>query len=476
MTSDRRALLVWSVAVGAYVVAIMNRSSLGVATLELTDLFGVSSALLAAMAVAQLVVYALLQVPVGVLLDRYGPRVLVASGAAGMALGQTVLALAPSAGWVLAGRVLVGAGDALTFVSVVRLVPAWFAARRVPVMTQLTGSLGQLGQVLSAVPVVALLHAEGWRTTFLSVAAVGVVATIAVVAVVRDTPADAGEDARSGVGGGAATLAGQDGPAGEAVEPDVAAGLSAGAAPTSDPWWRAGLLRRRWRPARARAPREPGALRAVLGDPGARLAFWMHFSGQFSNHVVVLLWGYAFFVEGQGRTPGEASALLTLNVVAAVVAGPVIGVVVGRHPRSRMPLALGTSLAIGLAWLSVTVPSTPVPFAVLCVFVVVVAVGGPTSLVAFDVARSCTPPRRLGTATGFVNTGGFVGALGTMLVVGVVLDAASAGGSGTGAGVARDLEAFRAAFAWVAVPWVLGVVAMLLGRRGARRAHPGLAV
>jgi len=463
VTSDRRALLVWSVAVGAYVVAIMNRSSLGVATLEVTDLFGVSSALLATMAVAQLVVYALLQVPVGVLLDRYGPRVLVASGAAGMALGQTVLALAPSAGWVLAGRVLVGAGDALTFVSVVRLVPAWFAARRVPVMTQLTGSLGQLGQVLSAVPVVALLHAEGWRTTFLSVAAVGVVATIAVLAVVRDAPAE--------TDGPAGALAG-DAPAGQAAEPGVAAGLAAGAASAPAPWWRVGLLRRRWRPARAREPREPGALRAVLRDPGARLAFWMHFSGQFSNHVVVLLWGFAFFVEGQGRTPGEASALLTLNVVAAVVAGPVIGVVVGRHPRARMPLALGTSAAIGLAWLSVTLPTAPVPYAVLCLFVVVVAVGGPTSLVAFDVARSCTPPRRLGTATGFVNTGGFVGALATMLVVGVVLDAAS-GGAGAGA---RDLAAFRAAFAWVAVPWVLGVAAMLLGRRGARRAHPGLAV
>ena len=433
MTSDRRAFLVWSVAVGAYVVAILNRSSFGVATLEVSALFGVSSAALAAVAVAQLVVYALLQVPVGVLLDRYGARLLVASGAAGMAAGQVVLALAPSAAWVLAGRMLVGAGDALTFVSVVRLVPAWFAARRVPVMTQLTGSLGQLGQVLSAVPVVALLHAEGWRTTFLSVAAVGVVATIAVLVVVRDAPADPGT----------AVLA-------------------------ADRGRRVGLLRRRWRPAPARTPREPGALPAVLRDPGARLGFWMHFTGQFSNHVVVLLWGFAFFVEGQGRTAGEASALLTLNVVAAVVAGPLIGLLVGRRPGARMPLALGTAVAIALAWLSVTVPSSPVPLGVLAVFVVVVAVGGPTSLIAFDVARSCTPPSRLGTATGFVNTGGFVGALLTMLAIGLVLDRVGGG--------ARDLDAFRAAFSVVAVPWVVGVAGMLLGRRSARRAHPGLAV
>lgn len=429
MTSDRRALIVWSVAVGAYVVAIMNRSSFGVATLEVSERFGVSSAALATVAVAQLVVYALLQVPVGVLLDRYGPRVLVAVGAAVMALGQTVLALAPSAAWVLAGRVLVGAGDALTFISVIRLVPAWFAARRVPLMTQLTGSLGQLGQVLSAVPVVALLHAEGWRTTFLSVAAAGVVACIAVLAVVRDAPG------------------------------------------TPAPGLRAGLLRRPWRPDRVRPSHDAdrrGALRAAVRDPGVRLAFWMHFSGQFSNHVVVLLWGYAFFVQGQGRSAGEAGALLTLNVVAAVVAGPLVGLLVSRSPRTRTPLAVGVAVATGLAWLSVTLPTGPVPLAVLGVFVVVVGVGGPTSLVAFDVARSCTPPRRLGTATGFVNTGGFVGALVTMLVVGVVLDRAGGG--------VRDLDAFRAAFAWVAVPWAVGLLGILLGRRGARRAHPGLAV
>jgi MFS family permease len=333
-----------------------------------------------------------------------------------------VLALAPSAAWVLAGRVLVGAGDALTFVSVVRLVPAWFAVRRVPLLTQLTGSIGQLGQVISAVPLVALLHAAGWRTTFLSVAAVGVVATIAVLAVVRDAPG------------------------------------------TTVP--------RRSRTPRGahehRGPHEHGALRAVLREPAVRLAFWIHFSGQFSNHVVVLLWGFAFFVEGQGRTAAEASGLLTLNVVAAVVAGPVIGLLAGRHPRARFGMALGTSVAIGLAWLAVVLPSGPVSLAVLGVFVVVVGVGGPMSLVAFDVARSRVPAPRLGTATGFVNTGGFVGAFATMLVVGLVLDRV------TGGAAVRDLDAFRSAFAWVAVPWVVGVLGMLLGRRAVRRGGPAV--
>ncbi len=424
----RRALIVWGVGVAAYVVAILNRSSFGVATLEVRELFGVSSALIASMAVAQLVVYAALQVPVGVLLDRYGPRVLVASGALVMAVGQAVLAVAPAAGWVLLGRVLVGAGDALTFVSVVRLVPAWFPPRQVPVLTQLTGSVGQLGQVLSAIPVVALLHAEGWRTTFLAVAAVGVLASVLALAVIRDAPPPTATD------------------------------------PAAPPGDRVGFLAR-LRAASA-APRDPGALRAVLAEPGTRLAFWMHFSGQFSNHVIVLLWGYAFFVEGEGRSPGEASALLTVNVVAGVVSGPVIGALVGRRPRLRLPLAVGTLLAIGVMWLAVLLPSHPVPWWVLAVFVVVVAVGGPISLVSFDVARSSNPLSRLGTATGFVNTGGFIGAFVTMLLIGVVLDR-------VGGGV-RDLDAFRVALACVALPWTVGLVGMLRGARTLRRRHPGI--
>lgn len=411
----------WGVAVGAYVVAVLNRSSLGVATIEAGDRFGVGASTLAALAVAQLAVYAVLQVPVGLLLDRFGPRRLVAAGALIMAAGQVVLATTTVVPAAVAGRMLVGAGDALTFVSVVRLVPAWFSVRRTPLMTQLTGSVGQLGQVLSAVPLVALLHHQGWTASFVSVGAVGVVAAAATLAVVRDAPP--GE------------------------RPDGAAA----AAPTALPL----------RPGR----RAPGALGHVLREPAAWLGFWMHFTGQFSTHVITLMWGFAFFVEGERRSPAEASALLTLTVVAAVVAGPVLGAVSGRWPRRRVSTSMAVAVVTALAWVAVILPTTPVPFAVLVAFVLVVGIGGPTSLIAFDVARSAVPPRWLGTAIGFVNTGGFVAALSTVWLIGVVLDAAGAG--------ARDLSAYRPALAVVVVPWVVGVTGVLLSARRARDARTG---
>ena len=186
-----RALLVWGVAVVAYVVAVLNRSSLGVAGLETAARFDVGASLLATFAVAQLVVYAGLQLPVGVLLDRLGPRLLIAGGAVLMGAGQLVLSVATEVPGALLGRVLVGAGDAMTFVSVIRLIPAWFPVRRVPLLTQVTGAVGQLGQILSAVPLVLVLHGRGWGAAFGSLAVLSLATALLVASFVRDSPDDA---------------------------------------------------------------------------------------------------------------------------------------------------------------------------------------------------------------------------------------------------------------------------------------------
>ena len=80
-----------------------------------------------------------MQVPVGVALDRFGSRRMILAGALTMAAGQFVLALATDVPTAVGARVLVGAGDAMTFISVLRVIRLWFPARRVPLITQLTG-------------------------------------------------------------------------------------------------------------------------------------------------------------------------------------------------------------------------------------------------------------------------------------------------------------------------------------------------
>src|SRR5215210_88039 len=87
-----RAWAVWAVGLAAYIVGVLHRTSLGVAGLDAQHRFGIGAGTLASFAVLQLLVYAALQVPVGLLLDRFGSLRLVVSGALVMASGQALMA------------------------------------------------------------------------------------------------------------------------------------------------------------------------------------------------------------------------------------------------------------------------------------------------------------------------------------------------------------------------------------------------
>src|ERR671917_1368198 len=161
-----RAYAVWAVGLLAYAVAVFHRASLGVAGVEAQERFSAGASAVSLFLVLQLAVYAALQVPVGVALDRFGSRRMIVAGALTMAAGQLVLALATDVPTAIAARVLVGAGDAMTFISVLRVVSLWFPGRTVPLVTQLTGILGQVGSIVAAYPLVALMHGTSWEATF----------------------------------------------------------------------------------------------------------------------------------------------------------------------------------------------------------------------------------------------------------------------------------------------------------------------
>jgi len=184
----RRAWVIWLVAMSVYILAVFNRSSLGVAGLLATHRFGISATQLSFFTVLQLVVYAGLQVPIGVLLDRYGSRVLLLSGLGLMTLGQLAFAFVTSFPLAVLARAMVGAGDAAMFVSVIRLVTVWFLVRQAPTVTQLTGQLGQLGSIVAAAPLTLALDHLGWTKSFAVASSLGVVGMVGVALLVKDSP------------------------------------------------------------------------------------------------------------------------------------------------------------------------------------------------------------------------------------------------------------------------------------------------
>jgi MFS family permease len=362
----RRPWLMWGVGVLAYMVAVFQRASLGVSGLDAQQRFGTTAAVLSLFGVVQLGVYALLQVPVGVLLDRIGSRRMIVAGGLFMAAGQLLLAHAGSVPTGLAARVLVGAGDAMTFISVLRLIPAWFPARRAPLVTQLTALIGQAGQIVAAYPLVAGLHSAGWSPTFTAAAGAGVLVAVLVGVGLRNAPAGVTMVAVTG---------------------------------------RREALRASWR------------------EPGTRLGLWTHFVTQFSGNTFALFWGYPFLVEGEGLSPAAASALLTVLVVAGMAIGPTLGALAARWPLRRSALVLGVVGSSAAAWTLVLAWPGPAPIGLLVLLVLVLAGNGPGSIVGFDFARTENPPARLGSASGIVNVGGFVASLLLILAVGLLLDA-----------------------------------------------------
>lgn len=368
----KKAMLVWGIGVAVYFVAVIFRTSLGVAGLDAADRFHVNASALSTFSILQLLVYAGMQIPVGLMVDRLGTKRVLTIGVVLFTLGQLGFAFSPSYGMALASRALLGCGDALTFISVLRLGTRWFPARRGPMVAQLAGLVGMAGNLVSTLVIARLLHSVGWTAAFAGSALCGVVVLVLMTLFLKDHP--------------------------EGHEPEPASHTGAA------------FVRKQiamsWR------------------EPGTRLGLWVHFTTQFPAMVFLLLWGLPFLVEAQGLTRGAAGALLTLVVLSNMVVGLVYGQIVARHHAARTPLAIGTVAATAAMWaLTIHYPGDHAPMGLLVALCVVLGACGPASMIGFDFARPANPPERQGTASGIVNMGGFVASMTTLLAIGVLLDA-----------------------------------------------------
>jgi MFS family permease len=118
------------------------------------------------------------------------------------------------------------------------------------------------------------------------------------------------------------------------------------------------------------------------------------------------------------------------GVIAAAVASPVFGWLIGRHPAARVPIAIGICAVTMAGWSVVVADGTPPTGFVVALFVVM-ALGGPASMAAFALARDYNPARILGTASGVVNVGGFLAAVVVSLGVGGILALEGSTSAGT---------------------------------------------
>lgn len=416
-----RAWIIWTVGVLVYTFAVANRTSLAAVGVDAAEYFQTDASTLSMFAVLQLAVYGAMQIPVGLLLDRHGARPIMVIGMALMAVGQLVMAFAPNVAVAIGARMLLGLGDAAIFPSVLRLIATWYPAQRAPLMVQLTGVVGQLGQIVAVVPVAALLHFTSWAVTFGSFAAVGALFTLLVWLIIRNHPPQFSQDISVNTETGAISVV------------------------TSAIDTRVGL-------------------RAAWSHPGTRLAFWSHFTSPFAGTAFIMLWGMPFLTAGEGLTLAQASSIIIVYVVSGMFFGPVLGQLSSRLPMRRTgALVLPSVAAQVVVWFVVIVWPGTAPFWVLVALAVTLGMGGPASMIAFDHARTHNPSHRLSSATGITNAGGFLASLLAILFIGLALDVQGAGTPET-----YSLDAFRWAFLTQVPLWLLGAVMIIVERKNTR--------
>ncbi len=403
--NSRRSWGVWGIGAGVYMLAVFNRSTLGVAGPDALHRFDISSGQLGVFVMLQLAVYAAMQIPAGVLVDRFGPRRMLLSATLVMAVGQLGFAILPSYPLALVARGVLGCGDAMTYISVLRLIAAWFPGPRYALITSFSGFFGVLGNVLATVPLAALLPIWGWTPTF-------------------------------GLAGGLCLLY---------------AGILVVPGKTPPPYL-----------SPADADASPlGGRRMVeevhesFSEPGGRLGFWVHFTTMSGSAVFTVLWGFPYMTGALGYSRGLASGLLLLLVVAQLVFSVTVGTLLGRRPVVRVPLACGVAVLNLVVWgVLIGWPGGHPPLPVIIAVIIVLAIGGPSSMVGFMLARDYNPRHRISTATGLVNAGGWVASVIGVLSVGQILDFVEPG--------VKTTTGYRWAFVAILVSTAFGLFRLLV--------------
>jgi MFS family permease len=393
----------------SYLFVFWQRTGPGVVADQLQSQFGVSAAVLGTMASVQFFLYMALQIPVGLFGDRFGPERLFILGTFLDGVGTLVFSQAHGFSWLLVGRAIVGAGDALIWVNIVLVVGKWFAPTEFGAVLGLTGTCGNIGAVCATIPFAAWIGASGWRLPFL-------------------------------------------------ILGFVLVGIA---------YLDACVLKRTWLPWRGRYIQSQHlriekipvgrALRNVLSERVAWATFLCHFGVMGAYIGYTSLWAVPYYMDVYGMSRAGAAQFVLVGFVGAIVGGPVVGMISDKLGERKRLYTLVQALST-LAWSVVPLAHGAPPVWVAYLVIFVLGFGCGASLLTFASIRDLVPREKSGITSGFANTGGFLSAVLLPIAFGAVVDLV---GHGQSAGSVLE-RAYGFAFLVPTLFSAFGVIGSLL--------------
>lgn len=315
-------------------------------------------------------IYTPMQIPVGVLFDRFGSRFLLTLAAFICALGTFVFASSHHLWMAQLARFMIGFGSAFAFVGVLKVAAEWLPADRFGMIAGLTTSLGMIGAMFGGNLMASFVNEVGWLATMYVSAFIGILLTAVIWIYIRDvSPSHANAQGRSM----------------DLSFKTLFANIC-----------------------------------VLLKKPQMWLIAFIGGILYSSLSVFAELWGVPYFQQAKGFSPQVATGLTSMVFVGWAVGGPIVGYISDYLNNRRFPLILGSFLGAAAISAITYVDGMPLLFIALLLFLF--GVFSSAENLVFVIAKESTVPSLTGSAIALTNM--FVMLAGTILqpFVGYILD------------------------------------------------------
>ncbi|WP_151681735.1 MFS transporter [Weizmannia acidilactici] len=362
---------VFAVVLFSYMVIVSQRTAPGLIPDKLMSEFHITASVIGLLTGVQFLAYAGLQIPIGILSDRFGPNVFLITGTLFSGIGTFLYSIAPNEAVLLISRLLTGMGDATIWVNLVLILSQWFYANEFVGLVGYAGMTGSVGSLLATVPLTAWISLAGWRPPFFVTGIILILSAVMLYVVLIQRPK-------------------------KWAEPKKAS--------SND-----------------KHEKMLSVLRRVLASRQAWATFLCHF-GIVGTYVGFIgSWAVPYGMHVFDMTRSGASQLVMTGLIGAIIGAPLTGWIAGRIGSRKKPYLI-IQLFIFLAWSVFFLCNGKPPLFLVVLLFFVIGYGNGASALTFAVVRHSFEVKEVGSVSGFANTGGFLSAVLLPSFFGKVLD------------------------------------------------------
>lgn len=409
----------WGILVVTFVTVFFHRLAVGAVADDISSELNISGVVLGNITAMNFYAYALMQIPVGIMVDTIGVRRICTLGALVTAMGAYIFSFMNTVEMAYLSRFLVGLGTSVVMVSIMKIQTIWFPSRYFSALSGITSFIGNMGAYLATAPLTYLAVLWGWRSTFSLMGLVSLVLGIATFIFVRDKERGERQNKLQG------------------------------------------NRQRSW------AEVKEGLVR-VIKNPYSWPSFFLLFTLVGANTAILGLWGIPYISQVYALDKIMAAQKLAYLTFGVIVGAPLVGKAVDLFKGRVKPILLGASLVYTGLWIYITVVAKARPsMESLPILLFFIGLSWICHILAFTNTKEVNPIEYAGMACALTNVGEFIGGSIVSLLVGAVLDLNWSGSQLNGTRIYEAI-AYQRAFYIIIVMGLLSIVSVLMMKDGER--------